>query len=72
MVNIYAPVSGSVREVYTNVGKYIDPEDVIMDVTDAKDLHVELTVYENDIPNTVLIAKKLIRNNDRLAYVVKL
>ncbi len=49
-VNIYAPVNGSVREVYTNVGKYINPQDVIMDITNAEDLHVELTVYENDIP----------------------
>ncbi len=49
-VNIYSPVKGAVREVYTNVGKYINPQDVIMDITNAEDLHVELTVYENDIP----------------------
>ncbi len=48
-VNIYAPVAGSVREVYANIGKYISPQDVIMDITNAEDLHVELTVYENDI-----------------------
>lgn len=34
----------------TNVGKYINPQDVIMDITNSEDLHVELTVYENDIP----------------------
>lgn len=49
-VNIYSPVTGSVREVYTNVGKFINPQDVIMDITNSEDLHVELTVYENDIP----------------------
>lgn len=49
-VKIYSPVLGSVRDVYTNVGKYIDPKDVIMDITNDEDLHVELTVYENDIP----------------------
>jgi cobalt-zinc-cadmium efflux system membrane fusion protein len=49
-VNVYSPVTGTVREVYTNVGKYINPQDVIMDITNANDLHVELTVYENDIP----------------------
>ncbi|RJE74792.1 efflux RND transporter periplasmic adaptor subunit [Reichenbachiella sp. MSK19-1] len=49
-VNLYAPVSGSIREVYTNIGKYIGPQDVIMDITNSDDLHVELTVYENDIP----------------------
>lgn len=49
-VNIHSPVTGQVREVYTNVGKYINPKDVIMDITNSDDLHVELTVYENDIP----------------------
>jgi len=48
-VNIYSPVTGQVREVFSNIGKHIGPEDIIMDVTDAKDLHVELTVYESDI-----------------------
>lgn len=49
-VNIYSPVNGSVRDVYTNTGKYVSPQDAIMDITNAEDLHVELTVYENDIP----------------------
>lgn len=49
-VNIYSPVTGAVREVFTNVGKYINPQDVIMDITNSEDLHVELTVYENDVP----------------------
>jgi cobalt-zinc-cadmium efflux system membrane fusion protein len=48
-VNIYSPITGSVLDVDTNVGKYINPEDVIMDITDTRDLHVELSVYENDI-----------------------
>ena len=50
LVNIYSPVTGSVKEVYSNVGRYINPQDVIMDLTDSDDLHVELSVYENDIP----------------------
>ncbi len=49
-VSIYSPVTGYVREVFTNIGKYIDPKDVIMNITNSEDLHVELTVYENDIP----------------------
>lgn len=47
-VSLYSPVNGSVREVLTNVGKYTNPQDVIMNLTDADDLHVELIVYEND------------------------
>ncbi|WP_339881406.1 efflux RND transporter periplasmic adaptor subunit [uncultured Algoriphagus sp.] len=49
VVNIYSPVAGSVLDVYTNIGKYVSPQDVIMDLTNSDDLHVELSVYENDI-----------------------
>ena len=49
-VTLYSPVSGTVHDVYANVGKYINPQDVILDITNAEDLHVELTVYETDIP----------------------
>lgn len=50
VVNVYSPVDGVVREVYINTGKYFNARDVIMDITDATDLHVELKVYEDDIP----------------------
>ena len=60
VVNIYSPITGVVREVYINTGKYFNPQDVIMDITDASDLHVELKVYEDDIP--------LIRNGQRIRF----
>jgi cobalt-zinc-cadmium efflux system membrane fusion protein len=50
VVNVYSPINGIVREVYINTGKYFNPQDVLMDITDASDLHVELKVYEDDIP----------------------
>jgi len=60
VVNIYSPITGVVREVYINTGKYFNPQDVLMDITDASDLHVELKVYEDDIP--------LIRNGQRIRF----
>lgn len=48
-VNVYSPINGMVREVYINTGKYFGSQDVLMDITNAKDLHVELKVYEDDI-----------------------
>lgn len=50
VVNVYSPINGVVRDVYINTGKYFNPQDVLMDITDASDLHVELKVYEDDIP----------------------
>ena len=49
-VRIYSPESGSIREVFTNVGKYVGPQDAIMNITNSEDLHVELSVFEDDIP----------------------
>tara|TARA_R110002049_G_scaffold239599_1_gene412940 strand:+ start:11547 stop:12740 length:1194 start_codon:yes stop_codon:yes gene_type:complete len=60
VVNIYSPINGVVREVYINTGKYFNPQDVLMDITDASDLHVELKVYEDDIP--------LIKNGQRIRF----
>ena len=60
LVNVYSPIDGVVREVYVNTGKYFGPQDVLMDVTNAEDLHVELKVYEDDIP--------LIRNGQRIRF----
>ncbi len=60
VVNVYSPINGVVREVYINTGKYFNPQDVLMDITDATDLHVELKVYEDDI--------HLIRNGQRIRF----
>ncbi len=60
VVNIYSPINGVVREVYINTGKYFNPQDVLMDLTDATDLHVELKVYEDDI--------HLVRKGQRIRF----
>ena len=60
VVNVYSPINGIVRDVYINTGKYFNPQDVLMDITDASNLHVELKVYEDDIP--------LIRNGQRIRF----
>lgn len=60
VVNIYSPINGVVREVYINTGKYFNPQDVLMDITDASDLHVELNVYEDDIHS--------VRNGQRIRF----
>ncbi|WP_108869483.1 efflux RND transporter periplasmic adaptor subunit [Aquimarina aquimarini] len=60
VVNVYSPINGVVREVYVNTGKYFGAQDVLMDITNADDLHVELKVYEDDIP--------LIKNEQRIRF----
>jgi cobalt-zinc-cadmium efflux system membrane fusion protein len=48
-VNIYSPIDGYVSTVYVNIGKYVSPTEVLFDVVDPKDIHLNLTVFEKDI-----------------------
>ena len=49
-INIYAPISGYVTEVNVNMGKYVNPTDVMFEIVDTEHLHAELTVFEKDVP----------------------
>jgi cobalt-zinc-cadmium efflux system membrane fusion protein len=49
IVNIYAPISGYVTTVNVNIGRFVNPQDVICEIVDTDHLHAELTVFEKDI-----------------------
>jgi|LakMenE18May11ns_1017448.scaffolds.fasta_scaffold9938269_2 cobalt-zinc-cadmium efflux system membrane fusion protein len=50
-VDFYAPISGYVTKVNVNIGKYVSPTDVLFEIVDPSDLHLRLTVFENDASN---------------------
>ncbi|WP_048826564.1 efflux RND transporter periplasmic adaptor subunit [Hymenobacter sp. DG25B] len=47
---IRAPVSGFVKTVNVNMGQSVTPTDVLFEIVDPEHLHVELTVFEKDVP----------------------
>lgn len=47
-VNIYAPISGYVTKVNVNTGKFVNPNDVMFEIVNGTNLHVELNVFEKD------------------------
>lgn len=47
-VNIYAPISGYVTKVLANTGKFVNPNDVMMEIVNSNNLHVELNAFEKD------------------------
>lgn len=47
-VNIYAPISGYVTKVNVNTGKFVSPNDVMFEIVNSSNLHVELNVFEKD------------------------
>lgn len=49
-IRLTAPISGYVTKVNVNVGKFAAPNDVLFELVDTEHLHVELTVYETDLP----------------------
>lgn len=48
-VVVPSPVNGYVTDVPVNKGRFVNPSDVIIEVTDVDDLHVHLNVFEQDI-----------------------
>lgn len=48
-VNIYSPINGYVSKVNVNIGKYVTPSDVIFELINPSDIHLNLTVFEKDL-----------------------
>jgi len=48
-VTIHSPINGYVSKVNVNIGKYVNPADVMFEIVNTEHLHVELTVFEKDI-----------------------
>ena len=48
-VKIYSPINGYVSVVNVNIGKYVNPSEVMFEIVDTEHLHAELTVYEKDV-----------------------
>lgn len=48
-ITIYAPIAGDVTVLNANIGMFMAPSDVILEIVDTDHLHVELAVFEKDI-----------------------
>lgn len=57
-VNLLSPINGFVSSVNINIGKYVTPSDVLFELVNPDDIHLNLTVYEKDI-NKLAIGQKL-------------
>ena len=57
-INVYSPISGFVSNVNINIGKYVNPSDVLFELVNPEDIHLGLKVFEKDI-NKLSIGQKL-------------
>ncbi|WP_299120961.1 efflux RND transporter periplasmic adaptor subunit [uncultured Winogradskyella sp.] len=51
VVNLYAPIGGSITEVNVSKGTYVSPSTSILEIIDNSHIHIELSVFEKDILN---------------------
>ncbi len=48
-VPLYSPINGFVSKVNVNIGKYVNPSDVLFELINPADIHAALTVFEKDL-----------------------
>jgi membrane fusion protein, heavy metal efflux system len=49
-VSIHSPINGYVASVKVNIGKYVNPADVLFELVNPDDIHLALKVFEKDLP----------------------
>ncbi|MBX7049658.1 MAG: efflux RND transporter periplasmic adaptor subunit [Chitinophagales bacterium] len=50
VIAVKSPVNGSISEIDVNIGSYVEPTDIIMDVIDNSHLHLDIFIFEQDLP----------------------
>lgn len=48
-VPVYSSINGFVSKVNVNIGKYVNPSDVLFELINPSDIHLNLKVYEKDL-----------------------
>jgi cobalt-zinc-cadmium efflux system membrane fusion protein len=57
-IEIKSPIDGFVSHVNVNIGKYVNPSDVLFELVNPDDIHLNLTIYEKDL-DKIFIGQKL-------------
>ena len=62
-INIYSSIDGFVSKVNVNIGKYVNPSDILFELINPSDIHLNLKVFEKDL-DKLSIGQKLIAFNN--------
>ncbi len=68
-VNLYSPINGFVSKVNVNIGKYTSPTDVLFELVNPEDIHLNLMVFEKDVSKLSIGQKVMAFKNDNLAEI---
>ncbi len=50
VISVRSPIDGVISDISVNIGSYVDPNGSIVKIVDNKQLHLDLYVYEKDLP----------------------
>ncbi len=63
-INILSPINGYVSKVNINIGKHVEPSDILFELVNPEDIHLALTVFEKDIDKLFIGQKVLAYTNN--------
>jgi membrane fusion protein, heavy metal efflux system len=64
-INVYSPINGFVSAVNVNIGKYVNPSDVLFELVNPTDIHLALTIFEKDVDKLFIGQKLFAYTNSR-------
>ena len=62
-VNMYSPIDGFVSKVNVNIGKYVNPADILFELVNTSDIHLNIKVFEKDLEKLCIGQKVMAYNN---------
>jgi len=58
-IRLYSPIDGFVSKVNANIGKYAVPGDVLFELVNPADIHLNLKIFEKDL-DKIFIGQKIV------------
>jgi cobalt-zinc-cadmium efflux system membrane fusion protein len=63
-VEILSPINGYVSKVNVNVGKYLSPNDILFELINPDDIHLNIQIFQKDIPYLAIGQKVITYTNE--------
>jgi membrane fusion protein, heavy metal efflux system len=63
-IHLYSTIDGFVSHVNVNIGKYLNPSDILFELINPEDIHLNLKVFEKDLSLLAIGQNLLTYNNN--------